>query len=91
MTQQEWMEKLKGEGVKDLGVVVKPANTTDTHTHDQATVHVMLEGQVTITDTNGDGQIHVYKAGDYLEIPAETTHTVVFGPQGLTMIVGIKK
>lgn len=88
MTREEWMEKLKAEGFTDLQVVTIPADKNPgEHTHDQETVHVILQGQVTIVNA---GVTKIYQAGDRLDVPAHTTHSALFGSQGCTMIVGIK-
>lgn len=85
--QQEWMEKLKKEGVKDLAVVDMEPGEKGAHTHDQHTIHVILKGALTVEDEQGT---KTYKSGDYIEFPAGTRHSVIFGKEGLTMIVGTK-
>ena len=89
MTQEEWMKKLEEEGFSDLKVISIPANNNPgEHTHEEEGVHIILQGDVTITNK---GETRVYAAGDRLDVPEHTTHTAVFGSQGCTMIVGIKK
>jgi quercetin dioxygenase-like cupin family protein len=88
MNQQQWLDKLKKEGIKDPQVCTMEPNTKpDEHTHDQHTVHVILRGELTISDKHGT---KTYKQNDYIEFPAGTTHSVQFGPKGCTMIVGVK-
>lgn len=87
MTEQEWMKKLGKEGVRDLTVVTMEPGPKEEHTHDVTTIHVILKGELLVRDSTGE---KVYKPEDYIEFPAGTTHSVVFGPEGLTMIVGTK-
>lgn len=87
MNEQEWLEKLQKEGVKHSTVVTMEPGSTAEHTHDEPTIHVILNGELTIKDSKGE---KIYHEGDYIEFPAGTTHSAVFGPEGLTMIVGTK-
>jgi mannose-6-phosphate isomerase-like protein (cupin superfamily) len=87
MTQNQWIEKLEKEGVKDIAVVTMDPGSKGEHTHEETTIHVILKGELTVVDNTGKTE---YKPGDYIEFPAGTTHSVVFGSEGLTMIVGTK-
>ncbi len=83
------MDKLTDEGYKDLTVwEVGPDTDFGQHTHDQVTVHVILKGELTMTDIHES--ITLYE-GDQFEIPAGTTHSAMCGPDGLKMIVGTKQ
>lgn len=83
------MEKLKKEGFIDLRVCPIPPNIdTCEHTHDQHTVHVILNGELTITDSNGT---RTYKPGDIVEFPAGTTHRARGNSDDGRMIIGVKK
>jgi quercetin dioxygenase-like cupin family protein len=88
MSEKEWLEKLRSEGVSDVNIVTMEPGEKPEHTHDQITIHVILEGDLTVINKDGT---KVYKPQDYIEFPAGTTHSVRFGEKGLTMIVGIKK
>lgn len=94
MNQQDeltskWIEKLKEEGFTDVTVVeLEPNFSPGEHTHDVATTHVVLKGELTITDQKGK---KTYREGDRVDFPAGTKHKALFGPQGCSMIVGTKK
>jgi quercetin dioxygenase-like cupin family protein len=85
MTEQEWMEKLANEGYQHLSIAKLPAEFDDLHTHDEHTVHVMLEGELILIAESGTALL---KPGDYFEIPAGTTHKAKTGQGGCRMIVG---
>ena len=88
MNPHQWLDKLKKQGIKDPQVAeIDPNVAPGEHAHDQHTIHVILKGELTITDKTGT---KTYKKGDYIEFPAGTTHSVQFGPKGCTMIVGVK-
>ena len=88
MKQQQWLDKLKKEGIKDPQVAeMEPNFKPGEHTHDQHTIHVILKGELIITDKTG---AKTFREGDYVEFPAGTKHSVQFGPKGCTMIVGVK-
>lgn len=87
MTQQEWMKKLDKQGVQDLTVVTMQPGIKGEHTHEERTIHVILKGELTVHEKNITS---VYHGGDYVEFAAGTRHSVEFGPEGLTMIVGTK-
>jgi quercetin dioxygenase-like cupin family protein len=88
ITQDEWTKKLDEEGFSSIEIVtVMPKGTPGPHTHDTETVHVILQGELTITDENGET---TYREGDRLDFPAGTTHTATFGKAGCSMIVATK-
>lgn len=81
--------QLKKEGIANPMVVpMTPDVVPGTHTHDQATLHVILKGELHILDS--EGTTTIYREGDRVEFPAGTTHTATVGAEGCTMIVGIK-
>ncbi|MBI3256066.1 MAG: cupin domain-containing protein [Candidatus Andersenbacteria bacterium] len=89
MTHQEWIEKLTQEGYKEITVCPNAPNATfPEHTHHEPTVHIILEGEFTLTEK---GRSITHKVGDRFEIPAGTAHTAMCGPTGCTFIVGIKE
>lgn len=91
MNQQEWQIQLETEGFSDIGeVFIRSSDLPpESHTHDQATVHVILKGKLMITDEAG--VTTTYEKGDRVDFPAGTTHTASTGPEGMKMLVGIKK
>ncbi len=85
---EEWTKKLKKEGFSDIRVCPLPPNIdTDEHTHCQHTVHVILSGELTISDDNGT---KIYRIGDQVEFPAGTTHRAKGNSEGGEMITGVK-
>jgi len=87
MTKEEWIAKLEKEGVKDIGVVHMEPGEKEEHTHEETTIHVILQGELTVKDAKGE---KTYRPQAYIEFPAGEKHSVVFGSQGLSMIVGTK-
>ena len=88
MNTKQWLTKLKKQGINDAQIAeMEPNFKPGEHTHEQHTIHVILKGELTITDKSGK---KTYKQGDYVEFPAGTTHSAQFGPNGCTMIVGVK-
>ncbi len=86
--EQQWMEKLKKDGFTDLRVCPLPPNIdTGKHTHEQHTVHIILDGELTIIDNTGR---KTYGNGDRVEFPAGTTHKAIGTSGGGSMIVGVK-
>ncbi|MCR4256884.1 MAG: cupin domain-containing protein [Candidatus Uhrbacteria bacterium] len=91
MTPQEWTMQLEIEGFGDIRVCpIRPSDIPpESHTHDEETVHVILKGKLTITDAAGVAT--TYKQGDRVDFPAGTTHVTQTGPEGVKMIVGVRK
>jgi len=88
MTEQEWMEKLKQEGYKDLIVFRwEPGWVAGEHTHYHHTVHVVLSGELSITDKSGS---QTYSPGERVEFPKGTVHVAKGGNTAGSMIVGKK-
>lgn len=85
----EWIYRLESEGYKDLRVCPIPGPDPDAgeHTHDVQTVHIILNGELTITDHNGS---NTFKSGDKVEFPAETTHKAQGSSANGSMLVGVK-
>ena len=81
---------MKEEGTTDINVVeMEPGVEKPEHVHEQATMHVILKGELTIEDENGK---RIFKEGYRVDFPAGTRHSAALGPQGCcTMIVGINK
>ena len=82
------IKKLENEGYRDIHVrPFAPDTEFPKHTHDMTTVHIILEGELTLIE-NGENKI--LKKGERFEIPAGTTHSAKCGPKGCTFIVGVK-
>lgn len=89
MTEQEWIKQLELEGYTGVFVQHFESNTAfGSHTHEQAAVHVILEGDMVLEDANGSKSL---VAGDRFEIPKGTIHTAKCGEAGCTFIVGTKR
>jgi len=87
MNEKELIKKLEGEGFKDLRVCPIEQNfNSGEHTHDERTVHIILTGELTISDKNGTKTFH---PGDRVEFPAGTKHNAKSSKKG-SMIVGVK-
>jgi quercetin dioxygenase-like cupin family protein len=88
MTKEEWIAKLEDEGYSVLGLPTFPPNAVlPEHTHDETTVHIILAGELTLTDKEGTKTWHT---DDRFEIPAGTTHRGNAGPEGCVFIAGVK-
>ena len=83
--------QLETEGFSGIEVVsIRPGDIPpEPHTHEQDTVHIILKGTLTIIDT--DGTTNVYEQGDRVDFPAGTKHSASVGPEGMKMMVGVKK
>lgn len=87
MSEQGWREKLEQDGFVEINVVPLPPPDGVEHMHDVHTAHVVLSGEITIMDSSGT---HVYKPGDFIDVPAGTRHTAQGSPEGGSMLVGFK-
>lgn len=89
MKISQWIEKLKEEGYEDVRVCPLPPNDDfPEHTHDEHTVHVILNGELTITDVSGS---RVYKEGERVEFPPGSSHKARGSIDNGKMIVGVKR
>jgi quercetin dioxygenase-like cupin family protein len=90
---EEMIKKLERERFTDVRVCPMPPPVTEgeaapEHTHDEYTVHSILDGVLTITDMSGT---HTYGPGDRVEFPAGTTHCASGSTENGRMIIGVKK
>lgn len=89
MTKDAWKEQLTTEGFTDLTeCTIGPASDLGAHTHNEHTVHVILDGSLIVIDGPDEDVLAV---GDRTEFPAGTTHRAVTGPTGVTMLVGVRR
>ncbi|MEK7628248.1 MAG: cupin domain-containing protein [Patescibacteria group bacterium] len=89
MNEQEIIKGLIDEGYSDVQGVDIPANfDSGVHVHEDRTVHVIVSGELTITDDNG---IHVYHEGDRVEFDPDTKHTARGALSAGRMIVGVRR
>lgn len=86
--EKEWIRKLKREGFTELRVCpIPPDEDLPEHTHDRYTVHVILSGELIITDAAG---ARIFRPGDRVDFRAGTTHTARGNSNPGTMIIGEK-
>ncbi len=86
MNELERIAQLLREGYTRTYVGQDPANKSyPDHTNSFATANIILNGEITITMY---GQPHLYHAGDRFDVPANTPHSVVIGPNGSRYLVG---
>ena len=57
------------------------------HTHAAETAHVILEGEMTLTQ---NGSTHTYGAGERCDVPAGAVHSARMGPQDCRYLIGEK-
>jgi mannose-6-phosphate isomerase-like protein (cupin superfamily) len=55
------------------------------HTHPTETAHIILEGEMTLTQ---GGQTRTYRAGERVDVPAGAVHSARMGPQGCRYLIG---
>lgn len=88
MNEQERIQKLEQEGWQHVSVFRSEPNTVfGMHTHNEHTVHVILEGELVITDLNN---MKTIPAGGRVEFSVGTTHSAMAGPEGCVFIVGVR-
>jgi quercetin dioxygenase-like cupin family protein len=88
MEAQKWIEKLEQEGYTDVRVCPMPPNAElPEHTHDEHTIHIILEGELTVTDHEGT---KTYTPGERVEFSAGTTHKARGSIDNGTMVIGVK-
>lgn len=88
MTEQEAINKLEQLGYSDIKVLnFEAGKQLGQHTHEQMTAHVILKGEIFVTDEDGT---EVLEKGDFIEIPAGTTHSVSVGTEDFSMVMGTK-
>jgi mannose-6-phosphate isomerase-like protein (cupin superfamily) len=57
------------------------------HTHATETAHIILEGEMTLTQA---GESRSYGAGQRVDVPAGAVHSARMGPSGCRYIIGEK-
>ena len=55
------------------------------HTHAMETAHIILEGEMMLTQS---GETRTYKAGDRVDVPAGAIHSAKMGPRGCRYLIG---
>lgn len=57
------------------------------HTHPVETAHIILEGEMTLTQR---GQTRTYAVGERCDVPAGAAHSARMGPKGCRYLIGEK-
>jgi quercetin dioxygenase-like cupin family protein len=57
------------------------------HTHPAETAHIILEGEMTLTQ---EGKTQTYGPGDRVDVPAGAVHSARMGPAGCRYLIGEK-
>jgi len=57
------------------------------HTHPVETAHIILDGEMTLTQNS---RTNTYGAGDRVDVPARTVHSARMGPRGCRYLIGEK-
>lgn len=57
------------------------------HTHATETAHIILSGEMTLTQ---DGETRVYGVGQRCDVPAGAVHSAKMGPSGCRYLIGEK-
>ena len=57
------------------------------HTHDVETAHIILDGEMTLTQS---GETRTYGAGERCDVPADAVHSAKMGLRGCKYIIGEK-
>ncbi|MEK6925150.1 MAG: cupin domain-containing protein [Nanoarchaeota archaeon] len=88
LDKEKLISQLSFEGYTDIKVCPLPPSTeTPEHTHEQYTVHIVLEGELIIT---WEGKTTIFGPEDRVEFKAGTTHKAK-SKSGGSMITGIKE
>ncbi len=88
MDESTLISQLESEGFTDVRVCpIPPPEDLPEHTHDEHTVHIILEGDLIITDHAGT---HTYHPGDRVDFPAGTTHKAKGTIENGRMVIGVK-
>ena len=57
------------------------------HTHSTDTAHIILDGEMTLTQ---GGSTQTYKLGERCDVPADAVHSARMGPRGCRYLIGEK-
>jgi len=80
--------KLHGEGFLNTYVWQDGPNAFYAdHTHAAETAHIILDGQMTLTQ---GGATRTFRAGERCDVPAGAVHSAKMGPRGCRYLIGEK-
>jgi hypothetical protein len=57
------------------------------HTHVAETTHIILDGEMTLSQ---DGHSHTYVVGERCDVPGGAVHSAKMGPRGCRYLIGEK-
>jgi mannose-6-phosphate isomerase-like protein (cupin superfamily) len=86
--QKSLEQQLHGEGFFHTYVWQDGPNTSyPDHTHLVETAHIILDGEMTLTQ---GGETRTYGIGERCDIPASAAHSAKMGPRGCKYLIGEK-
>jgi quercetin dioxygenase-like cupin family protein len=86
MNERDAIELLEREGFGHVYVWSDgPHARYPDHTHPTISAHLILEGEMTLTQ---GGKTTTYRAGERADVPAGAVHSARMGPQGCRYVVG---
>ena len=88
MNESEAKQQLQKEGFSTIYIWQDGPNAFyGDHTHPVLTAHIILDGEMTLTQ---QGEIKTYKEGERVDVPAKTVHSAKMGPNGCKYLIGEK-
>ena len=64
-----------------------PNTSYPDHTHASETAHIVLDGEMTLTQ---GGETRTYGIGERCDVPARAAHSAKMGPRGCKYLIGEK-
>jgi quercetin dioxygenase-like cupin family protein len=83
----EQVQRLEDVGYKNVRVCPMPSKGSPEHIHEEATIHILLNGNLKVKDSDGT---KTYRNGEKIEFPAGTVHTAECDVSDGLMIAGEK-
>ena len=88
VTREGFEEDLRREGWDVRYGGQKPGHTADSHAHEFDARLFVLGGEITLIR---DGKPQTFRPGDCCEVPAGTLHAEQVGPEGVSVLAGIRQ
>lgn len=88
-TDQKSLERqLRNEGFLHTYVWQDGPNAFyEDHTHATETAHIILDGEMTLTQS---GETRTFSVGERCDVPAGAVHSAKMGPRGCRYLIGEK-
>ncbi len=84
--QKSLERQLHGEGFLHTYVWQDSPNASyPEHTHEVETAHIILDGEMTLTQS---GETRIFRAGERCDVPAGAAHSALMGPRGCKYLIG---